>query len=169
MTAITRYAFSRAAIARPVPVLPEVGSMIVPPGLSRPSRSAASISRTATLSLIEPPGLNSSSLATIWGLTAGAIRDRRTSGVPPIVSRIDSLMSAWEATVSRAGDWAMVRPTVRTEVMRVGRSWAADAPAVHDLTRRAVLVHDGQPRGRVGALAHPHRRRGPTVPADACV
>ena len=31
----------RAAIARPVPVLPEVGSMIVPPGFRRPSASAA--------------------------------------------------------------------------------------------------------------------------------
>ncbi len=47
----------RAAIARPVPVLPEVGSTIVPPGLSLPSRSAASISATATRSLIEPPGI----------------------------------------------------------------------------------------------------------------
>jgi len=58
---------SRAAIARPVPVLPEVGSMIVPPAFSRPSCSAASIRRIATRSLIEPPGLNSSSLATICG------------------------------------------------------------------------------------------------------
>jgi hypothetical protein len=47
-----------------VPVLPEVGSTIVPPGRSLPSRSAASIIATATRSLIEPPGLNISTLAT---------------------------------------------------------------------------------------------------------
>jgi hypothetical protein len=84
-------------MARPVPVLPEVGSMIVPPGRSRPSRSAASINRSATRSLIEPPGLKSSSLATTWGLRPAAIRLSRTSGVSPIVSKIESLMSACSA------------------------------------------------------------------------
>ena len=42
--------------------------MIVPPGRRLPSRSAASIRRSATRSLIEPPGLNSSSLATSCGV-----------------------------------------------------------------------------------------------------
>jgi len=46
-----------ATIARPTPVLPEVGSMIVPPGLSAPLDSAASIMPSAMRSLIEPPGL----------------------------------------------------------------------------------------------------------------
>src|ERR671912_913129 len=86
----------RAAIARPVPVLPEVGSMIVPPGRRRPSRSAASTSRIATRSLIEPPGLKYSSLATTWGLTPAPMRLSRTSGVSPTVSRIESLISALE-------------------------------------------------------------------------
>ena len=36
-------------MANPTPVLPEVGSTIVPPGCSRPSRSAASIMVTALL------------------------------------------------------------------------------------------------------------------------
>src|SRR3712207_3296232 len=80
-------------MARPVPVLPDVGSMIVPPGRSRPSRSAASTSRIATLSLIEPPGLKYSILATICGASPAPIRLRRTSGVSPTVSRIESLMS----------------------------------------------------------------------------
>src|SRR5687768_17171321 len=87
----------RAAIARPVPVLPEVGSTIVPPGLSRPSASAASTIRIATRSLIEPPGLKYSTLATTWGVSPAAMRERRTSGVSPTVSRIDSLMSAGAA------------------------------------------------------------------------
>jgi hypothetical protein len=37
-------------------VLPLVGSTIVPPGLSLPSRSAASIIPVAILSLTLPPG-----------------------------------------------------------------------------------------------------------------
>src|SRR4051794_38437242 len=95
-------------MASPVPVLPEVGSMIVPPGRRRPSRSAASMSFRATRSLIEPPGLNDSSFATICGARPCPIRLRRMSGVLPTVSRIDSLMS-WAvplavmvATIGRA-------------------------------------------------------------------
>src|SRR4051794_22709420 len=95
-------------MASPVPVLPEVGSMIVPPGRRRPSRSAASMSFRATRSLIEPPGLNDSSFATICGASPCPIRLRRMSGVLPTVSRIDSLMSwavplaVMEATIGRA-------------------------------------------------------------------
>ena len=54
-------------MARPWPVLPDVGSMIVPPGLSRPARSAASIIGSPMRSLTEPPGLSVSSLARISG------------------------------------------------------------------------------------------------------
>src|SRR3954447_16057991 len=87
-------------MASPVPVLPEVGSTMVPPGLSRPSRSAASMSATATRSLIEPPGLSASTFATSCGLTPAPKRARRTSGVPPIASRIVSLMSVWVGLVT---------------------------------------------------------------------
>ena len=75
--------------------------MIVPPGRRRPSRSAASTSRIATRSLIEPPGLKTSSLATSSGTRPAPIRLKRTSGVSPMVSRIESLMSA--ATVGADG------------------------------------------------------------------
>jgi len=40
---IVRYPLIAATIARPIPVFPLVGSMIVPPGLSSPRRSASSI------------------------------------------------------------------------------------------------------------------------------
>ena len=53
-----RYPRIAAAIARPVPVLPLVGSTIVPPGLSRPWRSAASSIATAGRSLTLPPGID---------------------------------------------------------------------------------------------------------------
>src|SRR5919109_1562472 len=49
-------------MASPTPVLPEVGSTIVPPGLSFPSRSAASMSGRPIRSFTEPPGFRYSSL-----------------------------------------------------------------------------------------------------------
>jgi hypothetical protein len=83
--------------------------MIVPPAFSRPSCSAASIRRIATRSLIEPPGLNSSSLATICGASPAPMRLRRTSGVSPIVSRMESRMSV-PVSVSRVLMWLRVCP-----------------------------------------------------------
>jgi ABC-type dipeptide/oligopeptide/nickel transport system ATPase component len=85
---------------RPIPVLPDVGSTIVPPGRSRPSRSAASINATAILSLIEPPGLNDSSFATSVGRKPNPMRDSRTNGVLPIVPRIESSITGAPAYVS---------------------------------------------------------------------
>ena len=76
-----------AAIARPTPVLPEVGSTIVPPGRSFPSSSAASIIARPMRSLFEPPGFMYSSFARSVAGTSSEIRGRRTMGVPPISSR----------------------------------------------------------------------------------
>ena len=45
-----------------MPVLPLVGSTIVPPGFSLPSRSAASMMRVAMRSFDEPPGFRYSTL-----------------------------------------------------------------------------------------------------------
>ena len=56
------YPITTAAIARPTPVLPEVHSTIVPPGLSWPAWTAASIIDTPIRSLTLPPGLNDSTL-----------------------------------------------------------------------------------------------------------
>ena len=64
-------------------MLPEVGSTIVPPGLSSPSRSAASIIASPMRSFTEPPGFRYSSLARIVPGTSGEIRSSRTIGVPP--------------------------------------------------------------------------------------
>src|SRR5687768_9203709 len=80
-------------MARPAPVLPLVGSTIVPPGLSLPSRSAASIRASAARSLIDPPGLSASIFATIGVFSDFPSRERRTSGVSPTASRIESLIS----------------------------------------------------------------------------
>ena len=50
-----------------MPVLPDVPSMIVPPGFSSPARSASSIILTAIRSLIELPGLKVSIFARTVG------------------------------------------------------------------------------------------------------
>src|SRR5579862_7770028 len=74
-------------MARPTPVLPEVGSTMVPPGRSLPSRSAASIMGRPIRSLTEPPGFRYSSLATMRAGSPRVIRCSWTSGVPPTRSR----------------------------------------------------------------------------------
>ena len=51
--------------ASPIPVLPEVGSIIVAPGFNLPFLSASSIMASATRSFTEPAGLKYSSLAMI--------------------------------------------------------------------------------------------------------
>ena len=67
-------------------MFPEVGSTIVPPGFSFPSRSAASIIVIAIRSLIEPPGLRNSSLARTVAAPSGTTFWSRTSGVLPTSS-----------------------------------------------------------------------------------
>ena len=52
-----------AARARPMPVLPAVGSMMVPPGRSSPRCSASRIIQAPIRSFTLPPGLYHSSLA----------------------------------------------------------------------------------------------------------
>ena len=72
-----------------MPVLPDVPSMIVPPGFSRPAFSASSIIRTAIRSLIEFPGLNVSIFAsTVASMTPRVMRLMRTIGVLPMTSRM---------------------------------------------------------------------------------
>src|SRR5438874_1009526 len=94
-----------AAMARPWPVLPEVGSTIVPPGRSFPARSAASIIRTPIRSFTLPPGFSISSLARIVGFTPAVTCDSRTSGVFPIASRKDPRTSTGPIVSLRGGRW----------------------------------------------------------------
>src|SRR6478672_7644986 len=76
-----------------MPVLPLVGSTMVPPGFSAPLASAASTMRTAMRSFTEPPGLKYSTFASTSGASGPRSRVtevRRTSGVLPTRSRADS-------------------------------------------------------------------------------
>jgi hypothetical protein len=82
-------------MASPTPVLPEVGSMIVPPGRSAPEASAASTMRSAMRSFTDPPGLKYSTLASTAGAPAPWPSARVTvrslsSGVLPTSSISDS-------------------------------------------------------------------------------
>src|SRR5690348_3174963 len=71
-----------------MPVLPLVGSTIVPPGRSAPSRSAASIIARQMRSFTLPPGLKLSSFAHTSPDTPWSCGNRvsRTTGVAPIRS-----------------------------------------------------------------------------------
>src|SRR5690349_15119003 len=75
-------------MARPTPVLPDVGSTIVPPGRSFPSRSAASIIGRPIRSFTEPPGFRYSSFARISAPPRGVSFGSRTIGVAPTSSRM---------------------------------------------------------------------------------
>ena len=82
-------------------MLPDVGSTIVPPGFSFPSRSAASIIANPIRSLTDPPGFRYSSLARIVPGTSFEIRSRRTIGVSPTRSRTVGYSRATPAKPSR--------------------------------------------------------------------
>src|SRR6476619_6731842 len=86
MTKMQLYPRRAAAIARPAPVLPEVGATIVPPGRRRPSCSAASTIARPMRSFTEPPGFRYSSLASSSPGTSRPRRSRRTIGVRPTSS-----------------------------------------------------------------------------------
>src|SRR3990167_7426527 len=77
-------------MASAMPVLPEVASISVSPGLMSPRASAWTIIDSAGRSLTEPAGLLPSSLARMtllrWSLAAPGMRTRRTSGVFPTKS-----------------------------------------------------------------------------------
>ncbi len=76
------------ANASPIPVFPEVPSIIVPPGINLPSASASSIIAKAIRSLTEFPGLKVSYFAnTRPGISAANLLIL-TSGVFPMVSRM---------------------------------------------------------------------------------
>src|SRR5258708_2247992 len=85
---ITLYPFIAAAIASPTPVLPDVGSTMVPPGCNNPFCSASSIIAKPILSFTLPPGLRYSSFTKIVGFTSFASLFNFTSGVLPITSKI---------------------------------------------------------------------------------
>jgi hypothetical protein len=61
MTSTSLYPLTAATMASPMPVLPDVGSMITLSFVSTPRRSASSIIARPMRSLMLPPGLARSS------------------------------------------------------------------------------------------------------------
>ena len=87
-------------MASAIPVLPEVASITVSPGFSRPFCSASRITPIARRSLTEPPGLKASILT--WRSTCfGARRRNLTIGVLPMVSR----MFSWRMASDPLVEW----------------------------------------------------------------
>src|ERR1043166_555399 len=74
------YPLSAAAMARPTPVLPLVPSTTVPPGLSSPVASAASMMAIPIRSFTDPPGLTYSALPTPGAATPAPAPERDQRG-----------------------------------------------------------------------------------------
>ena len=85
MVSITLYPFEAAIDARPIPVLPEVGSMITDPSFNLPSFSAASIIALAIRSFTLPAGLKYSSFTSTlaYKSLSFSILTSSTNGVFP--------------------------------------------------------------------------------------
>src|SRR6516162_6325594 len=95
-------------MASPTPVLPEVGSTIVPLGCRAPDRSAAEIIRSAIRSLTDPPGLKYSTLASTADPGIPRVTDRsRTSGVFPTrpISESYTCMAVLPGSAARRLVW----------------------------------------------------------------
>src|SRR3989344_4925067 len=104
-----------------MPVLPLVGSMMVPPGLSAPDFSASSTIDSAMRSLMEPPGLLRSDFT--HTLAAGPNRRlMRTWGVLPMACRMLSTFMASPVSGKEGGGSkpALKNKSVRAEPGEAG-------------------------------------------------
>src|SRR3990172_2227344 len=110
MVRINRYPLTAATIARPIPVLPEVGSTTVSPGFSRPSRSASSIMARAMRSLTLPPGFTDSSFPRTMAHPDLTSRRSGTSGVSPMSS---SALDTNRAMLMSPQAWVRACPVAR--------------------------------------------------------
>ena len=91
ITMIIRYPLAAATDARPMPVLPLVGSIITDPSVRFPAASASSIIALAIRSFTEPAGLKYSSLATTFAFRFSSLSICVSSkrGVLPIIWSAD--------------------------------------------------------------------------------
>src|SRR5215813_3948720 len=117
-------------MASPIPVLPLVGSTIVPPGLSAPVRSASSIIASAMRSFTLPPGLRDSTLATTAAPPGlGSLR-RRTRGVPPMSSSTESWIVMGLSIKCGTSD-VVHRPRAAPPLARLRHQFAERHPIDH--------------------------------------
>ena len=93
---IALYPLTAATAARPIPVLPLVGSIMVAPSFKIPFFSASSIIANAILSFTEPAGLNASSFTKMAASVTPAFAaylPAFTIGVFPTNSNVLDLIS----------------------------------------------------------------------------
>ena len=130
-------------------MLPEVGSTIVPPGFSFPSRSAASIIASPIRSLFDPPGFMNSSFARI-----SPERPARCGRAARSASWPTRSMHRWVLAGHRRR-----KPTAAADVGRGGRERSRDEDRNH---------RQGQHRRRArGVLASRRPRRDRSSEARA--
>mmetsp|Transcript_6663 Transcript_6663/g.16417 ORF Transcript_6663/g.16417 Transcript_6663/m.16417 type:complete len:203 (+) Transcript_6663:721-1329(+) len=111
MVRMRSYPFEAATMARPMPVLPEVGSTRVDfPGAMSPRASASWIMLRAMRSFTELAGFDDSSLATISAPQSAVTLFSLTSGVWPMSSRM------LDAIFGRAG---VEKSSVEVEPLRM--------------------------------------------------
>src|ERR1700756_2025812 len=91
---------------------------MVPPGLSSPLASAASIIRTAIRSFELPPGLRYSIFAATVAARSGTTEFNRTSGVPPMRSLMCCAIRMRSSSQAVSGG-AHPRPSRRTPARAV--------------------------------------------------
>src|SRR6266536_3020554 len=126
-------------MANPTPVLPLVGSMIVPPGRNCPLASAPWTMARPIRSFTEPPGFRYSTLARTVGASPRPSRDNRTIGVSPTASRIDSY-----TRISRPFH-GLSRSRFRDCSAGPGRpDGGVHGPVPRSAKRAAVLVDSGE-------------------------
>src|SRR5690606_27917246 len=94
MVSTSLYPSRRQTSARPMPVLPLVGSTTQSPGFSFPLAAASSIMAREMRSLIEPAGLRCSHFAQRVAAPSGARLLMRTIGVLPTNSSMESTTGA---------------------------------------------------------------------------
>src|SRR5215475_5649310 len=134
-----------------MPVLPLVGSMIVPPGRSSPSCSACSTMARQMRSFTLPPGLRHSSFAQTSARTSASCgsRESRTTGVDPIKS------SAVPATWHGSGMNALSAIGAREHIRAVRAGSIQDLVLVLPTLRRLRRRH--RPARTVLVVGEPQR------------
>src|SRR5665811_2023759 len=145
--------------ARPIPVLPEVGSTTTEPGPRIPRASASWIIESAIRSLMLPPGLARSSL--IQTSTRGSKRRLiRTWGVSPIVARMESAFIGWSPSDDEVGVLEPIADATDADLAGLvydGIGWQAagqeDVPADHAvMADHGVAAEDCRVRVENGAV-----------------
>ena len=165
-------------MASPTPVLPEVGSTIVPPGWSSPEASAASIIRSAIRSFTEPPGLRYSTLASTSGPpaspSAAGVERRRQPQQRGVADQVEERVHVLH--LFRLGGHGELRPAPnqRCVTWRRGDSGSGTQAGVRRgvrrrwpvrARRRALRRAPGRGQARPPDDRRDDGRRRPTRPA----